>query len=134
MTKTKVIILACCTLTIGMIIGGSLVGYMALRLLSSWQETNSFNGAMRSVRVLEYLRQGDVKSPVESLEVDLDCELASLWGCYKGAPADKRDPRRLKFLAKIRDYRKKYPRSTGHPELDSAIAEVLKMADSKVAQ
>ena len=84
--------------------------------------------------VLENLRQGDAKSPIELLEVKLDGDLISLWAFYKDTPANKRDPHLLKLLAKIRAYRMKYPRSTEHPEFDQTIADVLAWSESKTVQ
>jgi len=131
MTKTKAIILASGTFLLGIIIGGLLVGYVFVQYLKfsgSGMEAQAYTSAAQSLRVLDYLRQGDAQSPIESLEVQLDGDLVSLWGFYKDTPADRRDPHLLKLLAKVRDYRAKYPHKTGHAEMDQTITAVLAWA------
>jgi hypothetical protein len=131
MSNTKAIILACISLILGIVIGGGLVGYWTVRYMkfaALAMEAVSESGAAQSVMRLDDLRRGDAQFPVESLEVQLDSDLIGLWGFYKDTPADKRDAHLLKLLAKIRDYRAKYPRKTEHPEIDQTVAEVLAWA------
>jgi hypothetical protein len=128
MSKTKAIILASISLTLGIVIGGGLVGYWTVRYMeftASSMKAVSYTGAAQSVMRLDHLRRGDAQFPVESLEVQLDSDLIGLWGFYKDTPGHKRDAHLLKLLAKIRDYRAKYPRKTEHPEIDQTVAEVL---------
>jgi hypothetical protein len=135
MSKTKAIILAGCALILG-VVGGALItrhvlicGFLAyMKLTSSGMEATSYTGAAQSVMLLDHLRRGDAQFPVESLEVQLDGDLIGLWAFYKDTTADKRDAHLLKLLAKIRDYREKYPRKTEHPEIDQTVAEVLAWA------
>jgi hypothetical protein len=131
MSKTKAIILACGTLVLGIVVGGLLVGFVFgwyLKFTASGMEARACTSAAQSIRLLEHLREGDAQSRIDSLEVQLDGDLVSLWAFYKDAPPGKRDPHFLKLLGKIRDYRAKYPHTTGHAELDHTVAEVLAWA------
>jgi len=128
MSKVKAVVIACSAVLAGIVIGGLLVGYACIRtikFINSGNEARAYTSAAQSFMLLDQLRRGDVQSPIDSLEVQLDGDLISLWGYHKDAPADKRDPHLLKLLAKVRDYRAKYPHRIQHPELDRTIAEVL---------
>ena len=123
--------MACISLTLGIVIGGGLVGYWTaqyMKFAASSMTAVSYTGAAQSVMRLDHLRRGDTQFPIESLEVQLDGDLIGLWGFYKDTPVDKRDAHLLKLLAKIRDYRAKYSRKTEHPEIDQSVAEVLAWA------
>ena len=131
MSKTKAIFVATISLTLGIVIGGSLVGYWTVRYIkfaASATKAESYTDAAQSVMRLDHLRRADAQFPIESLEAQLDGDLIGLWGFYKDTPADNRDAHLLKLLAKIRDYRAKYPRRTEHPEIDQTVAEVLAWA------
>jgi hypothetical protein len=131
MTKPKAIILACSALLFGIIIAGLLASYVFVgyvKFTASGMQAQAYTSAAQSVRLLDHLRQGDAQSLIEQLETQLDGDLVSFWGFYKDTPAEKRDPHLLKLLAKIRDYRAKYPHTSGHAELDQTIQEILAWA------
>lgn len=132
MGKVKAIILVCSTLALGFVIGGLLVGYVVLefetRAALRAQQTGACSSALQNVRVLNHLRQGEAQEPIEYLEMQLDSDLISLWSLSKDMPVDTRDAELSRTLAKIRDYRAKYPRKTEHPETDQMVAEVLAWA------
>ena len=66
MSKTKAIILACISLTLGIVIGGGLVTYWTVRYIkftASGMKAVSYTGAAQNVMLLDHLRRGDAQVP-----------------------------------------------------------------------
>jgi len=76
------------------------------------------------VRVLECLRDGRTNDAIRELEQKLDGDLMVLGGgldAMKQMTGRQVDVDDLKTLQRAKDYRLKFPRSTGVPQLDRSV-------------
>lgn len=84
------------------------------------------------VRVLEHLRGGRTNDAISELERKLDGDLSWLgYGLDVMDPATRREAGvvYLKALQRAKDYRIKFPRSTGVPQLDNGVEHAFSHLD-----
>ncbi len=82
------------------------------------------------VRVLECLRDGRTNDAIRQLEQKLDGDLMVLGGGLAGMDqTTKRQLGHLEALQRAKDYRLKFPRSTGDPRYDMSVEHAFSHLD-----
>lgn len=85
----------------------------------------ALNHAAAYTRALTYFRDGKTEEALNILELKLDGELITFLNFDSGEP--RITSQQYRIFSQIADYRKKYPRKTEHPEIDSTVNKVLSM-------
>ncbi len=116
-------------LIIALLVGWAIGLYSTQHFYDKWirhsQTQNAFMGVNDRLTALIALHAGDTNGAAELLETQLDGQLAVLAPIIQNMPSGELQPRNLRLLTQLRDYRAAHPRKTGGPEIDQIIAGIL---------
>lgn len=92
-------------------------------LVTAIHEGRDVTDIVMTVRILQSLRSGDTNAAISLLESRLDGALIS----FSTPSASPRVAKYDKILAMARDYRAKYPRTSGIPEIDNGVTRTFRL-------
>ena len=140
MSKLRIIGLTTIALVVGVIAGG---WFVAAYLNYVAKETNrlSYQVTVQSrvaraddaVRVLRYLRGGQISNAVETIEFNLENYLIYLEPRFVDPNILKSVPWNLEVLQNVKDYRAKFPYKT-NPDVARSVAEVFSVLNVQTNQ
>ena len=92
-------------------------------LVTAMHEGRDATDIVTTIRILQSLRSGDTNAAISFLESRLDGSLISF-----SVPSTRpRDTKYDKILAMARDYRAKYPHTSGIPDIDSGVSRTFSL-------
>lgn len=94
-----------------------------VRLIRADQEVRDATDVMTTVRILQSLRSGDTNAAIRMLESQLDGALIP----FSAPSTGPRDAKHDKILIIARDYRAKYPHTSGSPEIDNGVSRTFSL-------
>jgi len=107
----------------------------ALRLLNGYLSamltTQQTKDADMTILILEQLRARQTSEAVDLLELQLDGALIDLGASLEATPEKARQPIALAALRRARQYRTRFPRKTGNPSVDAAVARAFSLLDKQ---
>ena len=116
-------------LLIALLAGWAVGSYSTDHYYDKWirryQTHSAFEGVNDRLTALTALRAGDTNGTAELLEGQLDGQIMALAPILQAMPAGQLQPRNLRLLAQLRDYRAAHPHKAGGSEIDRIIAGVL---------
>jgi hypothetical protein len=122
-------------LLIALLAGWAIGLYSTQHFYDKWirryQTHSALDGVNDRLTALTALRAGDTNGTAELLESQLDGQVMALGAMLQTMPDGQLQPRDLRLLAQLRDYRAAHPRKTGEPEIDQIIANVLSSTNSQ---
>ena len=110
---------------LGAITGGGLVGFFVLRNVDKSMTTGSVARSVYSYAVARAIRNGDTNGALRLVEGDLDVQITMIGSDFKNRAPEHRPAEEVRFLGKLRDYRRQYPRVTDVPEIDAAVSNAF---------
>lgn len=84
--------------------------------------------ADHNVTALSALQEGDLQTAQAMLEASLSLNVVTIDEALRVFGPD---PRAHRMLARIADYRTRYPYESGHPEGDQSVREILQLAQRR---
>lgn len=131
MSKKRAFIL----FAVALIVGG-IGGYWGERYFWT-RTTNKFICSVAAaktgldVSVLNQLRADNMTNAIDLLETRLDGSLIELGVYFGETPKSQREPVHLKILRMAKEYRSKFPHTSGHLEIDEGVARALALVDEE---
>ena len=92
------------------------------RLDAKWSKLLAIHDLSNAHIILEALRSDKTAYAIKVSELLLDAGIVGLGGRLRLVPPDHRDEDDVYWLRKAKEYRAKYPRISGPPEIDLRIA------------
>ena len=122
-------------LIIALLAGWAIGLYSTQHFYDKWIRRHQFHSALEGVNdrltALNALRAGDTNGTAELLEAQLDGQITALGAVLQDMPAGQLQPRDLRLLTQLRDYRAAQPHKTSRPEIDQILAGVLSSTNSQ---
>jgi hypothetical protein len=134
MLKRNGIRLAITGFVLGVLMGGFGVWILSTRFANGFMMNAKSADTITTVRTLEQLRRGNTTGTLELLELELDGSLIELGAWMETASPNRWDPSELKTIQNARDYRTKFPRTNGPPEVVEGVARTFRLLDSSRQQ
>jgi hypothetical protein len=121
-------------LLVALLAGWAIGLYSTQHFYDKWirryQAQSAFVGVNDRLTALTALRASDTNGAAEMLEAQLDDQMAVLAPILQGMPTGQLQPRNLRLLTQLRDYRAAHPRKTSRSDIDHIIATVLSSTNS----
>jgi hypothetical protein len=130
MNRMRVFNLLLMALGIGFLGGALFMRHLSERTEYLLELARQEDNADISLRALRHLNE-DTTNTEPFLQVQLDNAIVGLGRLVEEVPAPERDKTAMLMLAKIRDYRARFPRKSQQPGLDEEIARSFGMLDEK---
>ena len=92
-------------------------------LVTAMHEERDATEIATMVRILQSIRSGDTNAAIRLLETRLDGALIS----FSVPSTSPRDTKHDKILVMARDYRAKYPHTTGIPDIDNGVSRTFSL-------
>jgi hypothetical protein len=116
-------------LIIALLAGWAIGSYSTDHYYDKWikryQTRSAFEGVNDRLAALIALRAGDTNGTAELLEGQLDGQIMVLAPILQETPAGQLQPRNLRLLTQLHDYRAANPHKTGGTDIDQIIAGLL---------
>src|SRR4030042_2214613 len=129
--KVKKIMSVALIFLIGALTGGAAGAYITMHFASLFYIDGSILQDVVSIKqniaAMKTIRQGKIDHATEILEAALDGNLIRYSFGLRGSRHLRQTVKST--LKTVKDYRKKYPRSTKYPEIDEAVGRALAKAD-----
>jgi gas vesicle protein len=129
--KVKKIMSVALIFLIGALTGGAAGAYITMHFASLFYIDGSILQDVVSIKqniaALQNIREGKIDHATEILEAALDGNLIRYSFGLRGSRHLRQTVKST--LKTVKDYRKKYPRSTKYPEIDEAVGRALAKAD-----
>lgn len=113
----------------GLAIGGFIGTHFYRRLDAKWSRLMAVHNLSNAYLNLEALRSEKVAHTIKMNELLLDAGIAGLGNRLRTIPPKRRSPDYVNWLRRAKEYRAKYPRPSGMPEVDSAIEQAFKLIE-----
>ncbi len=111
---------------IGFVLGlgiAGLVGHWFYRRVNRrWERTTGASYVVDTLGNLEKLRSGDTQEAIKRNEILLDVGVMRLGQQLALLSRQRRNSDDLYWLQRAKEYRQKFPRSSGVPEVDAEVA------------
>jgi hypothetical protein len=127
--KTKRVLAIVGAFIIGFCSGGASVFWGMRSYLGQIDALHAASAAGSCLAALRPLRSGDTARAIDSLELQLDGELVGLV-CMRDSLRGEQAKMAAGILKHIRDYRAKYPYTTGDRTLDLPVQQALSTIES----
>jgi hypothetical protein len=113
----------------GFVISGCIGFYLFRRLDARWSKLLAIYDLSQPYKILEALRSEKTAHAIKLSESSLDAGILGLGRLLRSVSSKHRNADDVYWLRKAKEYRAKYPRTTGLPNIDSGIAEAFALVD-----
>jgi len=113
----------------GLAISGFVGAYFYRRLDTKWSKLLAIHDLSNAHIILEALRSDRTVHAIRASELLLDAGIVGLGRRLRSISPEHRNADDVYWLRLAKEYRAKYPRATGSPDIDLGIAEAFALAD-----
>jgi hypothetical protein len=113
----------------GLVIGGAVGVYFYRRLDTEWSRASASFDLCTACITLERLRSGQIEGAIKVNEHLLNSGVMGLARQLRVIVPKRRSPDDVHWLRRAREYRAKFPRTGGVPEVDAAVTQAFALVD-----
>ena len=108
---------------IGGIIGSYITAYYFSSVMTNERELSDAVSIKKNIAVLKKIKEGDIEKATDLIETFTDGDLMTF--AFPTAGSTEVQKITAEALASAKEYRKQYPRTTRHSEIDETVAKGL---------